>query len=266
MVGNIITISSPVFSKDKYFKPKQQYFFVDKIWLEPSCPLCEDCYKSKIILHYRIILDGEAYYIPEYAAVIADCIIPPHKQDMRKYKEWENIQQPKDFRKLYKEVLGRDISNEYKADRNRRKEIASVNFAYYGNADPTRGVDTKKVLRQEMACSVLPPGEQQSTGYIYLPFSVSINESSIEHVGSGFIVNPIITGDKLRYKYQWSTGETTEKVHIENIYSHRNELIVEDDLGCKKSAWYELEASYGSFTFSFSKSFKIGELAWDFSN
>jgi len=266
MVGNIITISSPVFSKDKYFKLKEQYFFVDKIWLEPSCPLCEECYKTQIILHYRVIIEGETYYIPEYAAVIADCIIPKYKQDMWKFREWERITQPKDFRKWYKEILGRDIPNTYKADRNRPKEILDINFSHYGNADPKKAIDTKRKLRAEMECTELPSGEQTPSGFIYLPFTVSINNSSIQMTPTGFIVNPIITGDKTRYSYLWTTGETTESIEIIGLYSHSNKIVVTDDLGCEKEAWYELEITEGSFSFSFSKSFKIGDILWNYSN
>ena len=226
-MNNFITITEPVFSKGKYFKQKEQYCYTDRLMLDVTCPLCAECYIGQIIMHYRIVIDGDFFYIPYYAAVIADCVYNPIDQNMRARKIFEEDQQPKDFTKAYKDVLGKTIDNKYEADRNRKKEMRDINFATYGNTDMSK-------LKSPLPRPPIPECPVCDTDETIYPLT-KVTLDPEYHICFGSVIEliPTIEGLEERLTFRWSTGETTRNISVSPEEDTVYYLIVKDDLGCE---------------------------------
>lgn len=230
MINNFITITEPVFSNGKYFKQKEQHCYKDRLMMNVTCPMCALCYKDKVIMHYRIVIDDVNYYIPEYAAVISDCVYGLADSSMIERKKWEEDRQPYDMIKTAKEVLGIDIDNTYKADHDRIREIRNSNFLNYGNVDMSK----LKQVAQKPKAEYCPSCDYDETIYAFT--SVSLEPIYNVCIGSTITISPTITGLEDRLSFKWNTGETTRDITITVNEDLLLSLVVTDDLGCTYEA------------------------------
>ena len=226
-MDNFITITERVFSNGKYFKQNSQYNFIDRVMLKPSCPMCKPCYINSVMTHYRLEIDGQEYLIPEYAAVLSNTILSPINKDVRTRIYHEREQQPKDIRKAYKTLLGKDITDKQEADRNRIDEILKVNFSNYGNV---KNRANHMPLPQ-------PTEEYKFTSIkndtLHKVFDITLlDEYNIER-GDKLIITPIVRGNAKGIEYKWSTGETTLSIEVEPHDTTLYELEITDAGGCK---------------------------------
>jgi hypothetical protein len=263
-MAKFITLTSNVVSKEKLFKRREQYCYVDRIKMDVTCPLCGDCAENtKDVIHYRLNIDGEYYYIPSFAAVKYDKVWFEEEKDIRKQIRRENMQ-PSDLSAMYKEVTGNDLDNTYKADRNRTKEIYNINFDNYGVSDPKLAKSTSNyydiLYNRRRQCLVQESTEPDT---LHQGLNVYFPEQEIIYCGetTTITLTPTITGIKDRYTYLWSTGETTETIEVtinpgeEKMFS----IQVTDDIGCSRVASVIVKVElYGSFDESFDCSFDIG--------
>ncbi len=229
-MNNLITITEPVFSKGKYFKFREQYCYKDRLMMTVSCPICQPCYKNKIVMHYRIVVDDESYYIPEYAAVVTDCVFNPIDKNIHARINWEREQQPKDFAKAYKQIFKRDIIGPYVADRNIKKELRNINFVTYGNADPKKGA--RPLLRPKI--EVCPSCEKDET--IHPIISISLPEEYLTCFNTPLTLIPEIEGLEERLTFLWSTGEITRDITVMPQEDTVYVVTATDDLGCTYTA------------------------------
>lgn len=154
-MAKFITLTSNVVSKEKLFKRREQYCYVDRIKMDVTCPLCGECTENtKNVIHYRLNIDGEYYYIPSFAAVKYDKVWFEEEKDIRKQIRRENMQ-PSDLSAMYKEVTGNDLDNTYDADRNISQEIGNINFDNYGWSSSRLGPPSSEMWANEQPTDML---------------------------------------------------------------------------------------------------------------
>ena len=195
-MAKFITLTQNVVSKDKLFKRREQYCYVDRIKMDVTCPLCGECVENnKEVIHYRLNIDGEYYYIPAFAAVKYDKVWFDYEKDMRTQIRRDN-EQPTDFVKTFKEVTGRDLDNTYLADRDRLREIMSVNFSNYGVVNTKGLISTRDALDIEAGRTRQCITGDESDDILNEGLHVSFEEEEIIYCGetTTLTLTPRITG------------------------------------------------------------------------
>jgi hypothetical protein len=225
-MNNWITITGNTFSKGKYFKVKQQFCYIDRLMMLTDCPSCQECFRNQIVMHYRVEIDGEFYYIPEFNAVETDCVFNPIDADIHARINWEQNQQPKDFNQAYRDFFGRDIDNTYVADHNVPKEIAKVNFKTYGNADPSKG--PQPLPRP----SIESCPDCKEKDIIYPVIQISLEDMPTIYRGDTIQLVPVIVGLEDRLTFLWSTQDTERDIMVSPTEDTTYTIVATDDLGC----------------------------------
>jgi hypothetical protein len=116
-LNQVITILYQIFvvgnaGTRKSFIPFKQYIICGEttVSAQPDeCTTCEDRlpYTSE---YWKVCIDSEEFLVPKVYATIEGYIRTETEQDLRKLWDKLYVNQPKDYKKMIKDITGRDIN------------------------------------------------------------------------------------------------------------------------------------------------------------
>lgn len=109
-----IIVTETILINDKYFLRHERYDYSEAVWLPVECVDCNTANKYKQMLHFRVVLSGINYDLPETACVPFEGEFDETRINMVNHiyeKFSDNIV---NYKKEVKKYLGIDTT--YKAD------------------------------------------------------------------------------------------------------------------------------------------------------
>ena len=101
----------------RWFRPWKQYMFDETERQYTPLEGCGDTFGKISMIHYRVTIDDEYFWIPEERMAIEGMLRPEWRQD--KYAYLEHISdEPKDFKKVYKDLTGIDLDKRLQPEHN----------------------------------------------------------------------------------------------------------------------------------------------------
>lgn len=95
---------------EKYFLSRHQYTVSGSIDILLDIDPCSDCPKQILKSHWVIAIDSESYYLDKDNAQFEGRVKEDWEMDWNIYMEKKPWEQPRQFRKTYKEVYGIDLA------------------------------------------------------------------------------------------------------------------------------------------------------------
>jgi len=110
-------------SEDNYqwFLVNRQYDYTDTQMIVNQCEDCAVTYQKQQMIHYKVYVDDEYFWIPDYACVVYNPEIPEEWQNKDKYAREKYEDKTPDMIQTSRDVFGQPIDNTYKIDINDRR-------------------------------------------------------------------------------------------------------------------------------------------------
>lgn len=102
---------------EKWFNSYSQFCYEDTKEITNRCQSCSIDFRKRVYTHYRVVIDDEDFYIPDWAIALENRVRKDWEENARALKEHENTQ-PKDWKKAYLEATGIDITKTEKVQCN----------------------------------------------------------------------------------------------------------------------------------------------------
>jgi hypothetical protein len=116
-LDQVITILYQIFvigslGTRKSFIPFKQYVICGETTVSTQPDECTDCEDRLpyISEYWKVCIDSEEFLIPKAYATIEGYIRTESEQDLRKLWEKLYVNQPRDYKKMIKDITGRDIN------------------------------------------------------------------------------------------------------------------------------------------------------------